>query len=166
MTPTPVGAGSAGLNRSSAPSSFTTASFAHAEGDSCRPEVQAGAIADWAGSLQPRPEPGTGLSLLSGKTRMASRHYRQSARACTAPKGRPVTVISANFGSAAAGPGNSEKCRPGACCGGPARGYRHELRMSDARMPSQIYRKVEIWSPRSPCGRPMLRACHSSTALQ
>jgi len=38
MTPTPVGAGRAGLNRSSAPSSFTTASFAHAEGDSCRPE--------------------------------------------------------------------------------------------------------------------------------
>src|SRR5438046_2587739 len=75
---------------------------------------------------------------------MVSRHYRQSARACTAPKGRPVTVISANFGSAAAGPGNSEKCRPGACCGGPARGYRHELRMSDARMPSQIYRKVEM----------------------
>src|SRR2546426_10722192 len=75
---------------------------------------------------------------------MASRHYRQSARACTAPKGRPVTVISANFGPAAAGPGNSEKCRPGACCGGPARGYRQELRMSDVRVPSQIYRKVGV----------------------
>jgi hypothetical protein len=86
------------------------------------------------------------ITLLSGKSGMASRHYRQSARACTAPKGRfgrPVTVISANFGPAAAGPGNSEKCRPGACSGGPARRYRHELRMSDARMPSRIYRKVE-----------------------
>src|SRR5439155_20445009 len=85
-------------------------------------------------------------TLLSGKSRMASGHYRQSFRACTAPEGRPespATVISANFGLAAAGPGNSEKCRPGAHCEGSARAYRHELRMRDVRMPSPIYRKLE-----------------------
>src|SRR6266568_4625972 len=89
-------------------------------------------------------------SLLSGKSRMASGHYRQSFRACTAPEGRPespATVISANFGLAAAGPGNSEKCRPGAHCEGSARAYRHELRMRDVRMPSPIYRKLELIMP-------------------
>src|SRR6266851_9957532 len=90
---------------------------------------------------------------------MASGHYRQSFRACTAPKGRPespATVISANFGLAAAGPGNSEKCRPGAHCEGSARAYRHELRMRDVRMPSPIYRKLEIlnYSTRIPGRRP------------